>query len=36
MPWLAYWYDGGRPSGCWGFMGSDAVDTEGFGAGAEV
>lgn len=30
LPWLAYWYDGGRPSGCcgfWlGFMASEVVD----------
>lgn len=30
FPWLAYWYDGGRPSGCcgfWlGFMASEVVD----------
>jgi len=23
---LAYWYDGGRPSGCWGFMASEVDD----------
>lgn len=21
LPWLAYWYEGGRPSGCWGLLG---------------
>lgn len=29
-PVLAYWYDGGRPSGCWGlFMASDVDDADG-------
>ena len=32
VPALAYWYDGGRPSGCCGFMtASEVVDAAGFG-----
>lgn len=23
---LAYWYEGGRPSGCWGFIADSEVD----------
>lgn len=32
LPWLAYWYDGGRPSGCWGFMLSEVVEADAAGA----
>ena len=35
LPALAYWYDGGRPSGCCGFIASEVDEAAGLAFGFE-